>query len=113
MESHGDRWVQQRRFALHILRDFGLGKNLMEEKVLSEVTAMIESVQKNKEDIDLQNLFDASVGSVINNLLFGYRYDEVYFQENSVQENSQIISDKYGRVSGTEESNEQAFQTNC
>ncbi|EFP13339.1 hypothetical protein CRE_05305 [Caenorhabditis remanei] len=81
VESHGDRWVQQRRFALHILRDFGLGKNLMEEKVLSEVTAMIESVQKNKEDIDLQNLFDASVGSVINNLLFGYRYDETNMEE--------------------------------
>ncbi|EGT52403.1 hypothetical protein CAEBREN_31240 [Caenorhabditis brenneri] len=76
IESHGDRWIQQRRFALHILRDFGLGKNLMEEKVLNEVTAMIETIKKSPGDVDMQNVFDASVGSVINNLLFGYRYDE-------------------------------------
>ncbi|PIC36395.1 hypothetical protein B9Z55_015407 [Caenorhabditis nigoni] len=81
VESHGDRWVQQRRFALHILRDFGLGKNLMEEKVLSEVSAMIESIRKVKDDVDMQNLFDAAVGSVINNLLFGYRYDETNMSE--------------------------------
>ncbi|UMM30613.1 hypothetical protein L5515_012416 [Caenorhabditis briggsae] len=81
IESHGDRWVQQRRFALHILRDFGLGKNLMEEKVLNEVTAMIESINKCKDNVDMQVIFDASVGSVINNLLFGYRYDEANMAE--------------------------------
>ncbi|EGT50038.1 hypothetical protein CAEBREN_11357 [Caenorhabditis brenneri] len=60
IESHGDRWIQQRRFALHILRDFGLGKNLMEEKVLNEVTAMIETIKKSPGDVDMQNVFDAS-----------------------------------------------------
>uniref|UniRef100_A0A8R1HKS5 CYtochrome P450 family n=1 Tax=Caenorhabditis japonica TaxID=281687 RepID=A0A8R1HKS5_CAEJA len=76
IESYGERWVQHRRFALHVLRDFGLGKNLMEEKILGEVTAMIDAIRKSPDDVDMQNIFDACVGSVINSLLFGYRYDE-------------------------------------
>ncbi|VDM81077.1 unnamed protein product [Strongylus vulgaris] len=31
--SEGDNWKEQRRTSLHILRDFGMGKNLMEEQV--------------------------------------------------------------------------------
>lgn len=29
----GDEWREERRQALHILRDFGMGKNIMEEQV--------------------------------------------------------------------------------
>ncbi|CAI2350544.1 unnamed protein product [Caenorhabditis sp. 36 PRJEB53466] len=76
IEASGERWIQQRRFALHVLRDFGLGKNLMEEKVLGEVTAMIERIRAAPDDVNMQNIFDACIGSIINSLLFGYRYDE-------------------------------------
>lgn len=33
INTEGDLWREQRRFALHVLRDFGLSKNLMQEKV--------------------------------------------------------------------------------
>lgn len=32
--SEGDLWREMRRFSLTVLRDFGLGKNVMQERVL-------------------------------------------------------------------------------
>lgn len=31
--TEGEVWRDQRRFALHVLRNFGMGKNLMQERV--------------------------------------------------------------------------------
>ncbi|PIO68113.1 hypothetical protein TELCIR_10114 [Teladorsagia circumcincta] len=40
--SQGENWREQRRASLHILRDFGMGKNLMEEQLRRTI----------KEDVD-------------------------------------------------------------
>ena len=34
-DTSGPLWVEQRRFAIRVLRDFGLGKNRMQERVSS------------------------------------------------------------------------------
>ncbi|CAJ0952743.1 unnamed protein product, partial [Mesorhabditis belari] len=75
LETSGDNWREMRRFTLHTLRDFGMGKNLMEEKVMSEVTSLMDRFTLLKETAP-QWEFDVAVGSIINNLLFGYRYEE-------------------------------------
>ena len=80
--TDGEVWREIRRFSLHTLRDFGLGRNLMQERILDEVSQMISSIkQKNKEnpgDIQsIQSHIDISVGSIIMQLIFGYKYSGV------------------------------------
>lgn len=35
IETNGDTWREHRRFVIHQLREFGLGKNMMEQRVSS------------------------------------------------------------------------------
>uniref|UniRef100_A0A915N3C1 Cytochrome P450 n=1 Tax=Meloidogyne javanica TaxID=6303 RepID=A0A915N3C1_MELJA len=76
--TEGEFWRGQRRFALQIFRDFGLGKNLMQDKILSELELLFERIEeeiKQGKDVDFGENIDISVGSIINNFLFGYRFD--------------------------------------
>ncbi|KAK6046099.1 unspecific monooxygenase, partial [Cooperia oncophora] len=82
VETDGDMWRDHRRFALHVLRDLGLSKDGMEQRVLGEVEAMTEEIKSKKnEKLDMQDIIDVAVGSVINQLLFGYRFDEDHVEE--------------------------------
>uniref|UniRef100_A0AC34FDN5 Cytochrome P450 n=1 Tax=Panagrolaimus sp. ES5 TaxID=591445 RepID=A0AC34FDN5_9BILA len=75
--SEGEPWREHRRFALRVFRDFGFGKNLMQEKILDEFVYMMDSIKADKKagiiNHSLQDHIDLAVGSVINSLLFGFR----------------------------------------
>ncbi|VDM57105.1 unnamed protein product [Angiostrongylus costaricensis] len=76
VETTGQLWHEHRRFALHVLKSLGLSKNTMERRILAEVEAMSETLHAMEgEEIEMQDVFDVGVGSVINQLLFGYRFD--------------------------------------
>ncbi|CAI5450787.1 unnamed protein product [Caenorhabditis angaria] len=79
IETNGDIWKTHRRFALMNLRDFGLGKDLMQEKILIEVQDIFknfDSTVGSGEEIDIPLRFYNGVANVINQATFGYRFED-------------------------------------
>ncbi|KAI1695878.1 cytochrome p450 domain-containing protein [Ditylenchus destructor] len=74
----GEEWRENRRFSLQALREFGMGKSEAEAKILIESDYLIDSLKKElKSGIREHNMIkwiDLAVGSIINQLLFGYRF---------------------------------------
>ncbi|CAA90616.1 CYtochrome P450 family [Caenorhabditis elegans] len=76
LASDGDHWRLQRRTSLKILRDFGLGRNLMEEQVIRSVHEMLIQLENinDKKNVDVFWPIQLCVGNVINETLFGFHY---------------------------------------
>jgi cytochrome P450 family 33 len=81
LHTENQLWQETRRFILRVFRDFGLGKDIMQERVLNEVSDLIAIINRDIEGGTKEHAMceqiEARVGSVINSLLFGYRFDEV------------------------------------
>ncbi|VDK87849.1 unnamed protein product [Litomosoides sigmodontis] len=78
IQIDGDKWKQQRRFALRILRDFGVGRMLIEEKIMKEVEIFIDYLETKctAQATDVCAVHAVCVGNIINNILFGYRFPQ-------------------------------------
>ena len=60
--SRGQTWVEQRRFTLRALRDFGFGKSSMEDTLLDEVDKLCEELNKfSEKGIDIGLKMNISV----------------------------------------------------
>uniref|UniRef100_A0A3P8YC36 Cytochrome P450, family 2, subfamily X, polypeptide 9 n=1 Tax=Esox lucius TaxID=8010 RepID=A0A3P8YC36_ESOLU len=74
LSDYGSEWREQRRFALMTLRNFGLGKQCMEERILEEISHVTASLEKRK-TMDPQTMFHKSAFNIVFLVLFGSRYD--------------------------------------
>ncbi|KAG9352542.1 hypothetical protein JZ751_020956, partial [Albula glossodonta] len=74
--NHGPVWRNVRRFSLMTLRNFGLGKQSMEERILGEVSYITSHLEKCAgKSMDPQNLFHKAASNIITTVLFGTRYE--------------------------------------
>ncbi|GMT20774.1 hypothetical protein PFISCL1PPCAC_12071 [Pristionchus fissidentatus] len=74
--SQGDNWREQRRTAIQIMRDFGMGKNVMEAQVkasMHECMKHLDSI-KDKSRVDFRWPLQILVANVINEVMYGFHY---------------------------------------
>ena len=70
----GAHWKSLRRFTLKALRDFGVGKSTLEEKIKHEVDFVLAEFDNKKGmPFDPKEIFDKAVSNIICSIIFGQR----------------------------------------
>ncbi|XP_055864758.1 cytochrome P450 2J2-like isoform X3 [Biomphalaria glabrata] len=74
--SSGSYWKSQRTTSLAILRNFGMGKNILAEKIIEEISFFTkELARKNGQPSDIRNLTNMSISNIICSIIFGKRFE--------------------------------------
>ncbi|XP_075116659.1 cytochrome P450 2G1-like [Leptodactylus fuscus] len=74
--SNGERWKDLRRFSLTILRNFGMGKKTIEERIQEEAQFLVEEIRSHKEQFfDPTKFLLQGVSNIICSIVFGNRFE--------------------------------------
>ncbi|CAL8260603.1 unnamed protein product [Merluccius merluccius] len=106
LQSYNRQWRELRRFGLSTLKNFGLGKKSMEERILRE----IQRLEKILEDgvgsvVNPQSLFHNFASNVISQVVFGSEYDHnhgfIKMSIAGIRENSKILNGPWAMIYDT------------
>ncbi|XP_069799563.1 cytochrome P450 2F2-like isoform X2 [Dendropsophus ebraccatus] len=104
--SSGEKWKELRRFAVHTLGSFGVGKHSFEERIQQEALYLTDVLRKtNGSPVDPNHHILRAMSNVICSVVFGNRfeYKDEHFQKLvvCVQDNFRIMSTRWGLLYNT------------
>ncbi|KAM8953793.1 cytochrome P450 2K1-like isoform 2-T2 [Pelodytes ibericus] len=74
--SRGEHWKVTRRFTLTTLRDFGMGRRLIEDKINEECDSLVEVFKSyNGTPFNSLTVINSSVANIIVSIILGHRID--------------------------------------
>ncbi|KAM5164329.1 cytochrome P450 2K4-like isoform 1-T1 [Mantella aurantiaca] len=94
--SHGDNWKMMRRFTLSTLRDFGMGKKTIENKINEECEFLVDKFKSfGGKPFENTIIMNAAVANIIVSILLGHRFnyeDPVFLRlMNLINENVRLV----------------------
>ncbi|XP_071979661.1 cytochrome P450 2F2-like isoform X2 [Engystomops pustulosus] len=101
--TNGNNWKLRRRFALLTLRNFGMGKRSVEERILEEAQFLIKEFRAtNGSPVNLTSYLARAVSNVISSIVYGSRFDygdkRLKAITDSIFNNFNILSSMWGAL---------------
>ena len=76
VSTQGDFWKEQRRFSHTVMRDMGMGKSIIEEKIVEELSFFIDKLKElSVSAFNPRYATQMTVANVIGNVVWGKRRD--------------------------------------
>ncbi|XP_077782678.1 cytochrome P450 2K1-like isoform X1 [Podarcis muralis] len=74
--SHGENWKAMRRFSLSTLRDYGMGKRSIEDRIVEECSVLIKTFESYQgQPFDTTTIMNAAVANIIVSILLNKRFE--------------------------------------
>ncbi|KAL8615080.1 hypothetical protein ACOMHN_009156 [Nucella lapillus] len=97
--TSGPTWKEQRKTGMKILRDMGMGKNVLAEKIQEEVTHYIQAIRDHQgAPANLTQLTQISISNNICSIIWGKRFD---YEDPEFISYMQYIARNFKMLSGT------------
>ncbi|GCC33982.1 hypothetical protein chiPu_0012455 [Chiloscyllium punctatum] len=96
--SNGERWKQLRRFSLSTLKNFGMGKRSIEERIQEEAQCLVTAI-RNKQELPFNPdfLLRCTVSNIICSIVFGDRFEYEDERFLTLMERTEGISNAFSK----------------
>nr|XP_006811947.1 PREDICTED: cytochrome P450 2U1-like [Saccoglossus kowalevskii] len=79
----GPSWKEQRTFTLHVLRNFGMGRSIVEDRVSEECLHLKKAIESfDGNSFDPTHVLTNGIANIISSIIFGgrFEYDDPFFR---------------------------------